>query len=93
MNIRKCREKSGRFVYLRFVHIFIEERSGGYHIRFQPGERGEDMPISLFFSTVCGRIDILSEPGITMFSTRHLRCTIFEDCEIFAFLTRHWKAR
>ncbi|MDO5150936.1 MAG: glycosyltransferase [Oscillospiraceae bacterium] len=34
-----------------------------HNIRFQPGERGEDMPISLFFSTVCDRIATISDTG------------------------------
>ena len=64
MNIRKCREKSGRFVYLRFVHIFIEERSGRITIfAFSQAKEEKICQFSLFFSTVCGRIDILSEAG------------------------------
>lgn len=34
-----------------------------YGIRFGIGERGEDMPISLFFSTVCDKIATISEAG------------------------------
>ena len=30
---------------------------------FQSGERGEDMPISLFFSAVCPRINTIPECG------------------------------
>ena len=34
-----------------------------YGVRFYIGERGEDMPISLFFSATCSRIDVLPEAG------------------------------
>lgn len=34
-----------------------------YNIRFQPGERGEDMPISLFFSAVCAKIATIPDAG------------------------------
>lgn len=40
-------------------HLYRRELWDRYHIRFYPGERGEDMPISLFFSTVCDRIATL----------------------------------
>lgn len=43
-----------------FYHRSIWER---YNIRFQPGERGEDMPISLFFSAVCDKIATISDTG------------------------------
>lgn len=44
-------------------HFYRREIWENYSIRFQPGERGEDMPISLFFSAVCDRISILPESG------------------------------
>ena len=44
-------------------HFYRRELWEKYAIHFQPGERGEDMPISLFFSAVCGKINILSESG------------------------------
>lgn len=34
-----------------------------YDVSFQNGERGEDMPISLFFSAVCRRINTIQECG------------------------------
>lgn len=44
-------------------HFYRRELWEKYQIRFQQGERGEDMPISLFFSAVCGKISILPESG------------------------------
>ena len=34
-----------------------------YNVSFQNGERGEDMPVSLFFSAVCRRINTIQECG------------------------------
>lgn len=42
-------------------HFYRREIWEKYQIRFFSGERGEDMPISLFFSAVCDRIGILQE--------------------------------
>ena len=33
------------------------------HVRFSVGERGEDMPVALFFSAVCGKIEVLPYAG------------------------------
>lgn len=42
-------------------HFYRRELWEKHQIRFFSGERGEDMPISLFFSAVCDRIGILQE--------------------------------
>ncbi len=34
-----------------------------YQVRFYPGERGEDLPVALFFSAVCEKIATLPEAG------------------------------
>ncbi len=44
-------------------HFYKRELWEKYHIRFYSGERGEDLPISLFFSAVCDKIATLSEAG------------------------------
>lgn len=44
-------------------HFYRRELWERYRIRFFSGERGEDMPISLFFSAICGKIEVLSEAG------------------------------
>ena len=44
-------------------HFYRRSLWEKYHIRFRPGERGEDMPISLFFSAVCDKIATISETG------------------------------
>lgn len=44
-------------------HFYRRELWEKYAIHFQSGGRGEDMPISLFFSAVCESIDTLSESG------------------------------
>jgi len=42
-------------------HFYKRELWEKYKIRFFSGERGEDMPISLFFSAICDKISILQE--------------------------------
>lgn len=42
-------------------HFYQRELWEKYQLRFFSGERGEDMPISLFFSAVCDKIGILQE--------------------------------
>lgn len=44
-------------------HFYKRELWEKYSIRFLPGERGEDMPISLFFSAVCDKIATISDAG------------------------------
>lgn len=44
-------------------HLYERRLWDDHGIRFQPGERGEDMPISLFFSAVCAKIATLSAAG------------------------------
>lgn len=44
-------------------HFYQSNLWERYNIRFQPGERGEDMPISLFFSAVCDKIATISDTG------------------------------
>ena len=44
-------------------HFYRRSLWEKYSVRFQSGERGEDMPISLFFSTVCDKIATTSETG------------------------------
>lgn len=44
-------------------HFYQRNLWKKYNIRFQPGERGEDMPISLFFSAVCDKIATVSDTG------------------------------
>lgn len=51
------------------AHFYRRELWEKYQIRFQSGERGEDMPISLFFSAVCGKISIL--PKSDYFYVQH----------------------
>lgn len=40
-------------------HLYRRELWTKYDVKFQSGERGEDMPISLFFSAVCPRINTI----------------------------------
>lgn len=44
-------------------HLYRRSLWEKYGIRFTTGERGEDMPVSLFFGAVCERIDTLPEAG------------------------------
>lgn len=44
-------------------HFYRRELWEQYKVRFLPGERGEDMPISLFFSAVCGKINVVQTAG------------------------------
>lgn len=44
-------------------HFYRRKIWEKYNVRFYSGERGEDMPISLFFSAVCDKIGILQEAG------------------------------
>ena len=44
-------------------HLYRRELWKRYDVKFQSGERGEDMPVSLFFSAVCPRIATLPECG------------------------------
>lgn len=44
-------------------HLYRRELWAKYDVKFQSGERGEDMPISLFFSAVCPRINTIQECG------------------------------
>ena len=45
------------------AHFYKRELWERYHVRFMSGERGEDMPIALFFSAVCDKIGVLPEAG------------------------------
>ncbi len=44
-------------------HLYEKKLWDEYDVRFQPGERGEDMPISLFFSAICDKISTLPVAG------------------------------
>ena len=44
-------------------HLYKRELWEKYDVKLQSGERGEDMPVSLFFSAVCPRIATLPECG------------------------------
>lgn len=44
-------------------HLYRRELWKRYDVKFQSGERGEDMPISLFFAAICPRINTLPECG------------------------------
>ena len=44
-----------------WAHLYLRELWEKYQVRFCSGERGEDLPISLFFSTVCDKIVTLSD--------------------------------
>ena len=44
-------------------HLYRRALWEKYAVKFQRGERGEDMPVSLFFSAVCLRINTLPECG------------------------------
>lgn len=44
-----------------WAHLYLRELWENYQVRFCPGERGEDLPISLFFTTVCDKIATLSD--------------------------------
>ena len=44
-------------------HFYRREMWYQYGIKFQEGERGEDMPVSLFFSAMCSKIYLLSISG------------------------------
>ena len=50
-------------------HFYRRHLWEKYHVRFCMGERGEDMPVSLFFSTVCDRIVTL--PKADYFYVQH----------------------
>ncbi len=43
------------------AHMYVTELWRRYNVSFYEGERGEDMPISLFFAGVCERISILKK--------------------------------
>ena len=45
------------------AHYYRRSLWERYHVRFTGGERGEDMPIALFFSAVCDKIGVLSDAG------------------------------
>lgn len=42
-------------------HLYLRELWEKYEIRFEYGERGEDMPVSLFFNVMCDKIVTLAE--------------------------------
>ena len=44
-------------------HFYRRQIWEKYHVRFAVGERGEDMPVALFFSAVCRKIEILPFAG------------------------------
>lgn len=44
-------------------HFYLRSLWEKYEIRFRTGARGEDMPISLFFSAECAKIGTLAECG------------------------------
>ncbi|MCD7819573.1 MAG: glycosyltransferase [Lachnospiraceae bacterium] len=44
-------------------HFYERSLWEKYAVHFQPGERGEDMPVSLFFGAVCDRITTIPETG------------------------------
>ncbi len=44
-------------------HFYLRDLWERYEVRFLTGARGEDMPISLFFSAECDRIGTLTECG------------------------------
>lgn len=44
-------------------HLYRRELWKRYDVKFQSGERGEDMPVSLFFAAICPRINTLPEGG------------------------------
>ena len=44
-------------------HLYRRELWERYDVKFQSGERGEDMPVSLFFAAICSRINTLPECG------------------------------
>lgn len=44
-------------------HFYRRELWEKHQIRFFSGERGEDMPISLFFSAVCDKINVVQTAG------------------------------
>lgn len=43
------------------AHMYETELWRRHNVRFHEGERGEDMPVSLFFSGICERISILQK--------------------------------
>ncbi len=45
------------------AHFYRTEIWKKYNVRFFIGERGEDMPISLFFSAICDKIGVLQKAG------------------------------
>lgn len=46
-----------------WAHLYRRDLWEKYHVRFRIGERGEDMPVALFFSAVCDRISTVPETG------------------------------
>ena len=44
-------------------HFYRRELWETYGVRFRPEERGEDMPVSLFFSAVCDKIAAIAYAG------------------------------
>ena len=43
------------------AHLYSTELWKRYDVRFYEGERGEDMPVSLFFSGICENISVLQK--------------------------------
>ena len=44
-------------------HFYRRQIWEKYHVRFAVGERGEDMPVALFFSAMCRKIEVLPFAG------------------------------
>ena len=51
-------------------HLYRRELWKRYDVKFQSGERGEDMPISLFFAAVCPRINYLAGMRVLLCAAR-----------------------
>ena len=45
------------------AHLYEKDLWDRDHVRFTPGERGEDMPIALYFAATCDRIAVLADTG------------------------------
>ena len=59
--IRYKKEECIFQVSVVWAHLYLRQFWEKYRIRFENEERGEDMPVSLFFSVMCDKIVILAE--------------------------------
>lgn len=71
-------------------HLYKKTLWDRWQIRFLSGERGEDMPISLFFSAICDKIVTLPEAGYFYVRMSHQQCTVLPVCRIICHRIVRW---